>query len=326
MEVLITGGAGYIGSHVLRALLKEGYQVIILDDLQGGHLEAITGGELVIGNVKDGDLLDSLFANHSFSGVFHFAAHCLVGESMTDPGKYYQNNICSGLPLLETMVRYGVKRFIFSSSAAVYGEPQQVPIPEDHPTHPTNPYGETKLAFERMLHWFDRAHDLRSISLRYFNAAGADPAGDIGEDHHPETHLIPLILDRALGRRRSFYVYGDDYPTRDGTCIRDYIHVNDLAKAHLLAFTALLQGKETTFYNLGNGTGYSVQEVVDVASQVVGKEIPVEKAKGRPGDPAVLVASAKRIKGELSWQPQFPDLQSIIETAWNWHQRGGYDN
>lgn len=324
MNILITGGAGYIGSHVVRALLEEGYAVTIFDDLSSGHQAAVTGGELITGSLWDREHLDSVFGRGSFSGVIHFAAHCLVEESMKDPGKYYRNNICAGLQLLETMMRYEVSTLIFSSSAAVYGEPQTIPIPEDHPTAPTNVYGETKLAFERILHWFDEAYALKSISLRYFNAAGAHPRGDIGEDHHPETHLIPLVLNKALGEREKLYIYGDDYPTKDGTCIRDYIHVNDLASAHILALEALLQGKGTSIYNLGNGTGFSVQEVVETASQVVGMKIEGEKAPRRPGDPAVLVASSEKIEQELHWQPEYPDLYTIIETAWNWHRGGGY--
>lgn len=320
MKVLVTGGAGYIGSHTLLALTQAGFETVTLDNLSKGHRAAVRVGELVVGDISDARLLDELFQAHRFEAVVHFAANSLVGESMVDPAKYYVNNVSGGLQLLEAMQRHGVMRLVFSSTAAVYGEPEEVPIREDFTLQPTNVYGESKLMIEKILRDYSRAYGLRAISLRYFNAAGADPSGMIGEDHDPETHLIPLVLQAALKQRSEVRVFGTDYPTIDGTCIRDYIHVNDLAEAHVLTLQALLDGAETTAYNLGNGLGYSVREVITTTEEVIGQKLPVIEEGRRPGDPAALVASSERIQRELSWQPKFGDLRKIIETAWNWHR------
>lgn len=320
MKVLVTGGVGYIGSHVLKSLLESGFDVIVLDNLQKGHEKALLGGTFIQGDLSDVEILEEIFSQHKIDGVIHLAADSLVGESMDNPSKYYRNNVLNGFQLLETMHRYGVKCIVFSSTAAVYGEPKHTPITEDHPTCPTSVYGRTKLHFEEMLEDYDKAYGIRFVSLRYFNAAGADPSGKIGEDHNPETHLIPIVLQTALGLRRELKIFGTDYNTKDGTCIRDYIHVSDLANAHILALEALIRGNESKIYNLGNGMGYSVREVIETASKVVKKPIPATKHPRRPGDPAVLIASSEKIKKELGWKVQYPDLQSIIETAWKWHQ------
>lgn len=317
--ICVIGGAGYIGSHCVKRLLKKGHAVVTLDNLEAGHRSAVLGGEFVQGDYTDRQTLDDLFYTYPIECVMHFAAYASVAESMTDPAKFYRLNVVGGYTLLEAMRVHGVPYLIFSSSAATYGEPQQIPIPEEHPKVPTNAYGETKRAFEQMLRWYDTAFGLRSISLRYFNAAGADPDGQLGEDHHPETHLIPLVLLTALGKRPVIKIFGTDYDTPDGTCIRDYIHVTDLADAHILAYEALKRGAPTTAYNLGNGLGYSVREVIHTAEQVVGHPIPQEEAPRRPGDPARLVASAERAQRELGWKPQYADLRTIIETAWRWH-------
>ncbi|ACL70813.1 UDP-glucose 4-epimerase GalE [Halothermothrix orenii] len=325
MNILVTGGAGYIGSHVVKSLFEAGYNVVTLDNLEKGHREAVLGGEFIKGDLKDRELLDSIMKDYEIDGVIHLAAHSLVGESMENPGKYYKNNVSNGLNLLEAMVDNDVKYLVFSSTAAVYGEPREVPITEDHPTAPTNTYGESKLFFEKMMKRYDEIYGLKYVSLRYFNAAGADLSGKIGEDHDPETHLIPIVLQKALGLRDKLYIFGNDYPTRDGTCIRDYIHVNDLADAHVLAIEGLTRGLESRIYNLGNGEGYSVKEVIETASRVIGKPIEAGVGDRRPGDPAVLVASSDKIKEELGWDPQYPDLETIIETAWQWHKRGGFN-
>ena len=324
MKILVTGGAGYIGSHVVKCLLAEKQEVVVIDNLEKGHRQAVFGGEFIKGELNDKKLLNKIIDEQDIEGVIHLAAYSLVGESMENPGKYYENNVGNGLNLLEAMVTNDVKYFVFSSTAATYGEPEAIPITEEHPTCPTNPYGESKLFFEKILARYQQIYGLQYASLRYFNAAGADHSGKIGEDHRPETHLIPIVLEKALGKRGKIYIFGDDYPTRDGTCIRDYIHVTDLAVAHLLALQALEQGKESQIYNLGNGEGYSVKEVIDTASKVVGHKIEAEIGERRPGDPAVLVASSEKIKSELNWQPQYPDLETIIATAWKWHQKGGY--
>ncbi|MGE5508933.1 MAG: UDP-glucose 4-epimerase GalE [Chitinophagales bacterium] len=318
-SILVTGGAGYIGSHIVRQLVAAGFPVLAVDNLEKGHRAAVPEGVLRQVDLADQAALDKLFASERVAGVIHMAAHSLVGESMACPAKYYRNNLANGLNLLETMQRHGVRRLVFSSSAAVYGEPQQATIPETHPTEPTNTYGETKLAFERMLRWFDEAYGLRYVSLRYFNAAGADPAGDIGEDHDPESHLIPLVFKVALGQTPAIKVFGSDYPTPDGTAIRDYIHVSDLAAAHLLAFDHLLNGGASRVYNLGSEHGFSVLEVIEKARAVTGRPIPVEMAGRRTGDPAVLVASAARARAELGWRPAYASLEAILETAWRWH-------
>ena len=311
-NILVTGGAGYIGSHIGKKLAEAGYNVIVLDNLSKGHREAVLRGKLIVGDLADMDLLDRIMKEEEIAGVIHLAADSPVGESMEKPGKYYRNNVANGLNLLEAMVNNGVKYIVFSSTAAVYGEPEEIPITEEHPTNPENTYGESKLFFEKMLKRYDEIHGLKYVSLRYFNAAGADLSGQIGEAHDPETHLIPIVLQKALGIRDKLYIFGDDYPTKDGTCIRDYIHVEDLADAHILAVEALVKGMESRVYNLGNGEGYSVKEVIEVAEEVVGKEIDAEIAERRPGDPAVLVASLNKIKREPGWKPLYPDLGTII--------------
>ncbi|CAM3368771.1 UDP-glucose 4-epimerase GalE [Marinicrinis lubricantis] len=331
MGVLVTGGAGYIGSHTVASLLERGEEVVILDNLYQGHREAVLGGTLVEGDIRDTGVLDDIFTKHSIDAVIHFAANSLVGESMSNPGKYYENNVYGTLSLLEAMNRHGVKKIVFSSTAATYGEPERIPIEESDRTEPTNAYGETKLAMEKMMKWFEHAHDIKYVSLRYFNAAGAHESGKIGEDHNPETHLIPLVLQTALGKRKHISVFGDDYSTADGTCIRDYIHVSDLADAHVLAVAHLRRGGTSGIYNLGNGQGFSVKEVIEAARKVTGREIPVQIEARRAGDPAVLVASSKKAREELGWNPSRDRLEDIIESAWSWHQHhpdgyGGKDN
>lgn len=327
MKVLVAGGAGYIGSQVALDLARAGHEPVVLDNLVKGHREAVLRGTFVQGDINQFDLVTELMTKEKIGAVIHLAAHSLVGESVHNPAKYFRNNIANGQVLLDAMVASGVKYIVFSSTAAVYGEPERVPIPEDHPKNPTNPYGFSKLTFEGMLRFYEGAYGLRYISLRYFNAAGADPEAEIGEDHDPETHLIPIVLKTALGVREHIQLYGTDYPTPDGTCIRDYIHVADLSQAHLLALEALAGGKESTIYNLGNGQGYSNKEVIETARRVTGKEIKVIDAPRRPGDPAVLVASSAKIQAELGWKPKYPELDRIIATAWRWHQRhpNGYN-
>ncbi|AHD07676.1 UDP-glucose 4-epimerase GalE [Paenibacillus larvae] len=327
MAVLVTGGAGYIGSHTVAALLEGGQEVVIVDNLQQGHRKAVLGGRLYEGDLRDAVFMDLVFRENEIEAVIHFAANSLVGESMNHPIKYYHNNVYGTLCLLEKMNEYNVKRIVFSSTAATYGEPERVPIQETDRTVPTNTYGETKLAMEKMMHWFDIAYGIRYVSLRYFNAAGAHISGKIGEDHSPETHLIPLILQVPLGQREHISIFGEDYPTPDGTCIRDYIHVSDLADAHVLAVQKLLTGGESSIYNLGNGQGFSVKEVIDIARKVTGHAIPAVVEPRRAGDPAILVASSDRIKEELGWKPTRDSLEAIIESAWIWHQShpDGYD-
>lgn len=320
MKVLVTGGAGYIGSQVALDLAREGHDPVILDNLGKGHREAVIKGTFIQGEISDFDLVTEVIAREKVEAVIHLAAHSLVGESVKDPAKYFRNNIGNGQALLDALVAGGVKYLVFSSTAAVYGEPEQVPIPEDHPKNPTNPYGFSKLTFEGILQFYEQAYGLRFMSLRYFNAAGADPEAEIGEDHHPESHLIPIVLQTALGARDHLELYGTDYPTPDGTCVRDYIHVADLSQAHLLALKALAAGGNSAIYNLGNGQGYSNKEVIETARRVTGKEIRVLNGPRRPGDPAVLVASSAKIKAELGWNPKYPDLEQIIATAWRWHQ------
>lgn len=320
MKILVAGGAGYIGSHVTLDLFREGHEPVVFDNLGKGHREAVLHGTFVQGDIGRIDLVKEVLTREKIEAIIHLAADSLVGESVQNPAKYFRNNICNGQVLLDAAVACGVKYLVFSSTAAVYGEPEKTPITEEHPTNPTNPYGLSKLTFEGMLHSYEKAYGLRFISLRYFNAAGADPEGVIGEDHHPESHLIPIVLQTALGQRDHLELYGTDYPTPDGTCIRDYIHVADLSQAHLLALGALAAGKESSIYNLGNGQGYSNQEVIETARQVTGREIKVTSGPRRPGDPAVLVASAEKIKAELGWKPKYPALEEIIGTAWQWHQ------
>jgi UDP-glucose 4-epimerase len=319
-KILVVGGAGYIGSHMVRALLEGGYEVVVLDNLSTGYRRLLTGGTFVQGSLGDRDLLDGLFQENPVDAVMHFAAFSLVGESVQAPLKYYRNNIAETVSLIEAMVRHGIRRFIFSSTAAVYGEPIKSPISEDHPKQPTNPYGTSKLCVERILADCDRAYGLRSICLRYFNAAGADASGDIGEMHDPETHLIPLVLKGALGQT-PIKIFGIDYPTPDGTCIRDYVHVTDLAQAHLLALQALLDGSGSCAYNLGNSIGYSVRQVIELARKATGLTIQAVEEQRRPGDPATLVADSGKIKKELNWTPRYEDLEQIIATAWNWIQK-----
>lgn len=319
--ILVVGGAGYIGSHMVKLLLKHGFRVATLDSLVAGHRESVLGGDFVQGDAGDPVLLDRLFTGYAFDGVMHFASHIQVGESVADPAKYYQNNVSSTLVLLDAMRKHGVTRFIFSSSAAVYGEPLAVPITESHPKNPINPYGKSKWMIEQVLADYDSAYGLRSVCFRYFNAAGADPEGLIGEQHEPETHLIPLVLMAASSRRPEVRIFGEDYDTPDGTCIRDYVHVNDLCRAHLLALESLLQGGGSAAYNLGNGGGFSIREVIDAAERVTGRKIPVVTAPRRAGDPARLVADATLARKELGWRPQYGELEQIIRHAWQWEQK-----
>ncbi len=321
MSVLVTGGAGYIGSHTVAELLARGEDVIVLDNLKSGHRHAVLCEQYYQGDLQDSALLDQIFSNHQIDAVIHFAASSLVGESVIDPLKYYDNNVVSAQRLVEKMKQYGVKNIVFSSTAATYGEPKRIPIEETDPTEPTSPYGETKLAVENMLRWCDRAYGIKSASLRYFNAAGAHPDGSIGEDHNPESHLIPIILQVALGQREFVSIFGDDYPTEDGTCIRDYIHVMDLASAHYLALQRLREKQESAVYNLGNGTGFSVKQVIEKAREITGHPIPTQVVARRAGDPAVLIASSAKAKAELGWNPQYHDLGTIIQSAWNWHSK-----
>jgi UDP-arabinose 4-epimerase len=320
-SVLVTGGAGYIGSHACKALAHAGYTPISFDNLVYGHRWAARWGPLEEGDINDRARLDAVIATWRPSAVLHFAAYAYVGESVTDPGKYYRNNVAGTLTLLEALRDHGITRLIFSSTCATYGLPLEIPIPETHPQNPINPYGASKLMIERMLADFEVAHSLRSIALRYFNAAGADPDGEIGEAHDPETHLIPLVLDAAAGRRPTITVFGDDYATPDGTCIRDYIHVTDLADAHVLALQALERGGASDAFNLGNGQGFSVREVIDHARRITGRDIPVTIGPRRPGDPPRLVGDATRARKILGWQPRYADLDAIVKTAWAWHQR-----
>jgi UDP-glucose 4-epimerase len=318
MQVLVTGGAGYIGSVVTEVLLREGHTATVYDNLSKGHRDAVVApATLVEADLLDVASLRHALLDHHIDAVVHMAADSLVGESMTDPPKYYRNNLQAGISLLDMMRYCGVTNLVFSSTAAVYGEPQRQPIQETDPTHPTNPYGETKLAFERALYWYGRAHGLRSTSLRYFNAAGATERN--GERHDPETHLIPSVLNVAAGRSADLTIFGHDYPTPDGTCVRDYIHVEDLAKAHVLALESMTRGKVfSRIYNLGSGGGYSVREVVDTARNVTGEKIPVHFGQRRAGDPGVLIANSGLITAELNWQPSRQSLVDIIESAWNW--------
>lgn len=320
MAILVTGGAGYIGSHTVVELLEKGEEVIVIDNLHTGHQKSILGGAFYQGDLRDRSFLDGVFRNHSIEAVIHFAASSLVGESVQKPLDYYDNNLIGSHSLVRAMLDHDVKKIVFSSTAATYGEPARIPIEEDDPTAPTNPYGETKLAIEKMLRWCDAAYGLKSISLRYFNAAGAHPDGVIGEDHNPESHLIPIILQVALGQREHIGIFGDDYPTADGTCIRDYIHVMDLANAHWLALEYLRRTHRSDIFNLGSGKGFSVLEVIETARKVTGHPIPAKIYPRRAGDPAVLVASAEKAQQKLKWQPRYRQLEEIIATAWKWHK------
>ena len=322
--ILVTGGAGYIGSHTVYALKKSGYKVIVLDNLVYGHrdlVESVLKVELIEGDTSDRQLLDELFSSRDITAVMHFSAYAYVGESVKDPAKYYRNNVIGTLVLLEAMLAASVKQFVFSSTCATYGVPKTVPIPEDHPQNPINPYGESKLMVEKILSDFNNAYDLRSVRFRYFNAAGADPSGLLGEDHNPETHLIPLVLQTALGKRESISIFGTDYPTSDGTCVRDYIHVNDLADAHVLGLEYLLKGGDSAVFNLGNGNGFSVKEVIQAAEQVTGKNIKAIECDRRPGDPPALIGTSGRARQILGWEPKYSNIQDIIAHAWNWHQK-----
>ena len=321
--ILVVGGAGYIGSHMVKMLLAKDCHVVVLDNLSNGYRDAVLGGDFIFGDLSDKNCLDYLFQAYQFDGVIHFASFIQVGESMTAPCKYYQNNVVNTSNLLDAMMKYGVKHFVFSSTAAIFGEPQFALLNEAHPKNPINPYGLSKWIVEQILGVYEMTCGLRSICLRYFNAAGADPDGELGERHIPETHLIPLVLQAASQRRKHITIFGQDYDTPDGTCIRDYIHINDLCQAHWLALKQLWDGNPSTAYNLGNGEGFSVREVIDVATQVTGFPIPIVEGQRREGDPARLVADAQQAKAKLGWQPQFADLETIISHAWAWEQQHG---
>ncbi|MEG0774564.1 UDP-glucose 4-epimerase GalE [Clostridium sp.] len=320
MKVLVCGGAGYIGSHMVAELLEQGKEVVVLDNLEKGHKESLFGGKLYVGDLRDRKILDQVFTENKIDAVIDFAAYSLVGESMEEPLKYFNNNVYGTISLLEAMKDHGVKYIVFSSTAATYGEPETIPIMESDKTVPTNAYGESKLLVEKVLRWCDTAYGIKYTALRYFNAAGAHISGKIGEDHSPESHLIPLILQVALGKRENIKIFGEDYKTEDGTCIRDYIHVSDLASAHSLALDRLMRGEESAIYNLGNGTGFSVKEVIEVTRKVTNHPIPAVVSERRAGDPAILIASSERAVKELGWKPKYNSLETIIETAWNWHK------
>lgn len=320
MSVLVCGGAGYIGSHTVSELLDRGEDVVVADNLQKGHKQAVLGGKLMVGDLRDPEFMDKVFTENRIESVIQFAADSLVGESVIEPLKYYNNNVVSTLCLLGKMKEYNVNKIVFSSTAATYGEPQNIPIMETDQTEPTNPYGQTKLAVEKALKWCYEAYNIKYTALRYFNAAGAHISGKIGEDHTPETHLIPIILQVALGQREYISIFGDDYNTVDGTCVRDYIHVTDLADAHILALEKMRNDGKSNIYNLGNGNGFSVKEVVDLTRKVTGIDIKAVLGDRRAGDPAILVASSEKAQKELNWKPKYNDLGTIIETAWKWHK------
>lgn len=324
MAILVCGGAGYIGSHINKQLHKEGYETIVFDNLIYGHKEAVKWGKLVVGDLKNMDEIEAVFKNNQIDAVFHFAAYAYVGESVDHPEKYYYNNVANTLNLLHVMMKYGCNKIIFSSTCATYGEPEKVPITEDMPQNPINPYGATKLMVERIFQDYHKAYGLQYVVLRYFNAAGADPDGEIGESHNPETHIIPLVLDAASGKRPDIKVFGTDYDTPDGSCIRDYIHVYDLATAHLLALHHLEAGKESQFFNLGNEKGTSVLEVVDSVKRVTRRNLKVTLTDRRPGDPAKLVGSSQKAQEVLGWKPIYGDIDVIVEHAWKWHEKAEY--
>lgn len=322
--ILVTGGAGYIGSHAALALTQAGYEAIVLDNLSYGHQEIVDDvlkTKLIVGDTSDRTILDQLFSSHKIDAVMHFAAYIAVGESVKEPGKYYRNNVASTLNLLEAMLAHGINKIVFSSTCAVYGMPKEVPMTETHPHNPLSPYAASKDMVEQILQDFDTAFALKSVAFRYFNASGADPSGLLGEDHQPETHLIPLALLTALGKRESLFIFGTDYDTPDGTCIRDYIHVNDLADAHVLGLEYLLAGGESDVFNLGNGNGFSVREVIETAREVTGLTIPVIESDRRAGDAPILVGSSQKARQKLGWHPQYADLKQIIDHAWQWHQK-----
>ena len=321
-SILVTGGAGYIGSHTVKALQIAGYEVIVFDNLVHGHrylVENVLGAKLIVGDLKDLALLNKVFDKYTITAVIHFAAFAYVGESVIKPAKYYSNNFIGTFTLLEAMRLASVDKIVFSSTCATYGIPQITPIPEDHPQKPINPYGKSKLMVEEMLEDFGRAYGLKSVCFRYFNAAGADPEGLLGEDHSPETHLIPLVLLTALGIRSSISIFGTDYPTPDGTCVRDYIHVSDLAQAHVLGLDYLLQGNQSEIFNLGNGNGFSVREVIEAAEVVTNRQITVVECDRRPGDPPILVGGSNKAREVLGWKPRYTDIEQIITHAWQWH-------
>jgi len=327
MSILVVGGAGYIGSHIVRYLQEHGEDVIVVDNLQKGHKKSINVTFFYELDVRNTSALDKVFKIHSIESVIHFAANSLVGESMKNPLDYYNNNVYGMQCLLEVMKNNEVKQIVFSSSAATYGEPDQIPIQESNITNPTNTYGETKLTMEKMMKWVDKAYGIKYVSLRYFNACGAHPSGEIGEDHFPETHLIPLVLQVPLGKRDKIYIFGDDYKTKDGTCIRDYIHVMDLASAHYLAAKYLNDNNDSDIFNLGSGEGYSVKEIIEIARKITSHPIPAEVKERRAGDPAVLIASSEKAKQILKWKPQYDSVEKIITDAWNWHKSNpkGYE-
>lgn len=320
MPILITGGAGYIGSHTVKYFQKQNEEIIVVDNMQSGHEISVDVDYLFKIDIRDKKELDKVFKIHDIEAVIHFAANSLVGESMEKPYEYYHNNVFGMLCLLDVMKENNVNKIVFSSTAATYGEPENIPIKESDETSPTNTYGETKLAMEKMMKWFDQAYSMKYVSLRYFNAAGAYETGEIGEDHHPETHLIPLILQVPLEKRDKIYLFGDDYPTKDGTCVRDYIHVMDLASAHYKALEYLRNGNDSDIFNLGNGNGYSVKEVIETTRKVTGHSIPAEVKDRRAGDPAILIASSEKAKNVLGWKPEFDSIEKIIEDAWSWHK------
>ncbi|WML36805.1 UDP-glucose 4-epimerase GalE [Clostridium sp. OS1-26] len=324
MSILVCGGAGYIGSHMIAELLEKGEDVVIIDNFQKGHRDAILGGKVYKGDLRDKKILDKVFTENNIEAVIDFAADSLVGESVIEPLKYFNNNVGGTINLLEAMRDYNVKNIVFSSTAATYGEPDRVPIEEEDKTFPTNPYGESKLTVEKILKWCDKAYGIKYTALRYFNAAGAHVSGKIGEDHKPESHLIPIILQVALGQRDKIMIYGNDYSTEDGTCIRDYIHVTDLANAHLLAVNRLKNGGQSIICNLGNGTGFSVKQVIEVCRKVTECNIEAEVAPRREGDPAILIASSDKAKKQLGWNPKYNSIETIVETAWNWHKNHPY--
>lgn len=320
MSILVLGGAGYIGSHTVYELVAKGEDVVVVDNLETGHIEAVhPEARFYQGDIRDREFVDSVFEKENIDAVIHFAANSLVGESMTNPLKYYDNNVNGTKVLLESMIAHNVKKIVFSSTAATYGEPENIPILESDKTCPTNAYGETKLSMEKMMKWTDVAHGLKYVALRYFNACGAHESGQIGEAHAPETHLIPLILQVPLGKREFISIFGEDYDTEDGTCIRDYIHVTDLAQAHILAVKYLLEGNESNTFNLGNGVGFSVKEVIETAKKATGLPIAAKVAERRAGDPARLVASSEKARKVLGWNPEHADLEEIISSAWKWH-------
>lgn len=321
MKILVTGGAGYVGSHAVYGLIDKGYEVVVVDNLQTGFKEAVhKKAKYYEGDIRDTNFLDIVLKNEKVDGVIHFAANSLVGESMEKPLEYFDNNVYGTQKLLESMVRYNVKNIVFSSTAATYGEPVEIPITEEHVTNPINTYGETKRVMEKLMHWASESYDLNYISLRYFNVAGAHRSGEIGESHNPETHLIPIILQVPLGRREFLSIFGDDYPTEDGTCIRDYIHIEDLVEAHILAIEKLINGGDSGIFNLGTGVGYSINQMLEAARKVTGHPIPAKVSVRRAGDPAVLVASNKLAKKELGWSPKWTEVEDIIESAWKFYE------